>query len=213
VINNVDRARQTRPGTRRVPLDAMGAVRGGYVASKATAVRPEANYLKALQAADVAADGSIDWDALGFVAAASDDDRYDVSDGDVLLPLRSIRPTAFVAREVPAGVIAVGHWAIVSPAPGLVEADFLAWYLNHPLTAARLGGLRRGTKIQFIALTDLRAFEIELPPLELQQRIARVHSLNGSISALEQELALSRQQYIDAVTMEALRGHLERNPE
>jgi hypothetical protein len=198
---------------RRIPLVALGAMRGGYVASKATADHPEANYLRALQASDIAADGSVDWNALRFVAAVSEGGRYGVNDGDVLLPLRSARITAVVPRQVPAGVIAVGHWAIVSPDRELADPDFLAWYLNHPATAVRLAGLMRGTKLQFLSLTDLRGFEIELPPLDVQRRIARVHALNERIAGLEQELAEARKQYIDAVTMEALHGHLEPNPE
>lgn len=205
-MSDSDRSQQTSPGTLRIPLDAVGAVRGGYVASKATADHPGANYLRALQAADVTAHGAVDWNTLRFVAGVSDGDRYGINDGDVLLPLRSARTTAVVAREVPARVIAVGHWAIVSPDPALVDSEFLAWYLNHPATAARLAGLMRGTKLQFLSLTDLRNFEAELPPLEEQRRIARVHALNRRVDTLEQQLATLRKQYVDAATLAALRG-------
>lgn len=200
-------------GTRRITLDGVGAVRGGYVASKATADHPKANYVRALQAADVADDGAIDWDALRFVAAISDAGRYGIKDGDVLLPLRSSRTTAVVVRQVPPGVIAVGHWAIVSPDSAMVDAEFLAWYLNHPATAPRLAGLMRGTKLQFLSLTDLRSFEVELPSLAVQHSIARVHALNERISDLEQELVAARKQFVDTVTMEALRDTLKSNLE
>jgi hypothetical protein len=40
----------------------------------------------------------------------------------------------------------------------------------------------RGTKLQFLSLTDLRAFEIELPP-RVQRRIARVHALKERVSS------------------------------
>jgi hypothetical protein len=198
--------------TSRVRLDELGDVRGGLVASK-TRDDPGAKYVRALLASDVAPDGSIDWDALGHVAAVDDDGRSTITDGDVLLPLRSARVTAVVPRRVPPGVIAIGQWAIVSPEPRLADAEFLGWYLNHPATAVRLASLMRGTKIQFLALTDLRAFEIELPPIETQQRIARLHLLNERITRLEQELAQARKQFVDGATMEALRRRLDRQPE
>lgn len=201
------------PRTPSVRLEDPGWLRGGYVASKATADRPGANYLRALQATDVAADGTIDWDALRFVTGDIESDRYGVIEGDLLLPLRSARTTAVVARRVPPGVIAVGHWAILSPNPELAEPDFLRWYLNHPATAARLAGLMRGTKLQFLSLTDLRGFEIELPPLDVQRRIARVNALHERVSGLERELARARKRYVDTVTISALRGHLHPTPD
>lgn len=205
---NAGQERRHPAGCRRVRLHSVGTVRGGYVASRATADHARANYLRALQATDIGAGGEIDWYTLRFVAAVSDGERYGIQNGDVLLPLRSARTTAIVAAGVPPGIVAVGHWAIISPDPELAEPQFLAWYFNHPATAVRLAGLMRGTKLQFLSLTDLRAFEIELPSLDAQRRIAQVHALNERVASLEQELANARKQYIDAVTMEALQGRL-----
>lgn len=197
---------------RRMPLDQVGNVRGGYVAATATVDRREASSVRALQAADVAADGTIPWDALGFVAASPDGGRYGINQGDVLVPLRSVRTTAIVVQQVPPGVIAVGHWAIISPDPARADPEFLAWYLNHPATAPRLAGLMRGTRLRFLSLTDLRRFEVELPPLPTQRRIARTSALHARVVHLEREQAAARKQLLDAATLAALRGSPDPNP-
>jgi hypothetical protein len=194
-------------------LEQTGWLRGGYVASKATAAHPKADYHRALQATDVERGGTIDWDRLRFVAAVSDGDRYGIRSGDVLLPLRSSRTTAVVATGVPSGVIAVGHWAILTPSPEVADSQFLGWYLNHPATVVRIASLMRGTKIQFLSLRDLRSFELELPPLEVQRQFARVHALHDRVANLEQTLTQARRRYLDAVTMEALHGHLHTHHE
>lgn len=196
---------------RSLRLADLGELRAGFVASRAYKDLG-ASYQRALQASDVGTDGSIDWGVLGTVTAPDDAGRFEIREGDVLVPLRSARVTAVVPRRVPRGVLAVGQWAIVSPDPGIADAEFLGWYLNHPMTAGRLAGMMRGTKIQFLSLNDLRAFEIDLPPIEAQQRIARVHLLSERTERLEQELARARRQFVDGVTMEALHRRLDRQP-
>lgn len=160
----------------------------------------------ALQAGDIAPDGTVEWASLPRVTPVFDASRYRVREGDVLVPLRSVRPTAMVARGVPPQVIAAGHWAIVSPEPGFADPDYLVWYLNHWRSVKRLEALMQGTKLRFLSLTALRDFEIELPPLELQRRIARVHALNERVTGLERQLAAARKELVDALTLAALRG-------
>jgi hypothetical protein len=201
--NHTVHNRAQRP---KMKLEDLGPLRGGYVASSATLDEPGPGRFGALQAGDITAEGTIDWSTLRYVEPIRDGERYGINEGDVLLPLRSTRIIAVVARNVPPDVIAVGHWAVLSPDPSLAEPEFLAWYLNHPATAPRLGALMRGTKLRFLSLTDLRAFEVELPPVAVQQRIARVHALNERITGLEQELAYARRTLVDSVTMRALHG-------
>lgn len=193
---------------RHLPLAGLGPVRGGYVAPGRSAADAGGRFL-ALQAGDIAPDGTIAWAALSRVTPVFDASRYQVLEGDVLVPLRTVRPTAVVARGVPPEVVAVGHWAIVSAEPGFADPDYLAWYLNHPATAARLSSLMRGTNLRFLSLTALRDFEVELPPLEVQRRIARAHALNERVVELERQLAAARKQLVDSLTMAALRGAAE----
>lgn len=193
--------------SRRLPLAALGPIRRGYVPpSWGTEKRRQSHGAPrlALQAGDIAPDGTVAWAALPRVTPAFDASRYQIREGNVLIPLRSARPTAVVARDVPPDVIAMGHWVIVSPEPGVADPDYLAWYINHPTTAARLSGLMQGTNLRFLSISALRDFEVELPPLDLQRRIARVHALAERVAELERQLAAARKQLIHSVTYAAL---------
>jgi hypothetical protein len=188
----------------RMTLSDAAQIRGGYIAPTARTPLPEEPRVRILQASDVTPGGSIDWEGLRSIGLAGTIDRYAVLEGDVLLPLRSVRFSAVVARRVPSGVIASGHWALLTPEPQTTDADFLAWYLNHPATSARLGRLAQGTKIQFLSISTLRDFEVELPPLATQRKIARLQTLHARVHGLERQLADARTQLIDALTMDAL---------
>lgn len=185
-------------------LGQVGHVRGGYVAHSATTDRVTAATTRALQVSDVAPDGSVDWSTLRFIEPVRDAERYLIRGNDVLVPLRSTRTSAVVTRDVPADTIAVGHWAIITVDSTQVDPNFIAWYLRHPVNALRLSRLAQGTKLQFLSLATLRDFEIELPPITLQQLIARAYRLKRQIEALEQELAAKRTQMLDTGTLAVL---------
>jgi type I restriction enzyme M protein len=128
-------------------------------------------------------------------------ERYEIRDGEILLPLRSQRLQAVVVRDAPAGVIASGQWAIIEPNPDLVDSHYLAWYLNHPRTRARLEGTMVGSALQFLTIAMVREFAVERPGLERQRQIGRVSELVSRVERLERELAIWRQSHLDAVAM------------
>ena len=133
------------------------------------------------------------------------DDRFTIREGDVLVPLRSVRVSAIVARDVPPRTIAVGHWAIITPRPEIL-AEYLAWYLGHPSVARAIGTLVVGSTLPFVPLSALREMEIVIPDLAVQRRIVRIQKLHQQEERLEQQLAQARQHYINAVTQAALEG-------
>ena len=185
-------------------MDEVAEVRGGYIPS--SSVPSEAKpTVRALLAGDVATNGEIPWSALRSISAPRDLSRYEVRDGDVVFPLRATRLLAAVAREVPASVIAMGNWAVLTPRPGYVTPQFLAWYLNHPATVRRLAQLSQGSKLQFLSIAAIREFNVELPGLKLQALISRAHQLQARATELEQQLGNVRKHLVDALTMQALR--------
>jgi hypothetical protein len=188
-------------------LADVGVVRGGYSGADAVSDRPGPTHLRALQARDVSDNGHIDWSKLSYSSPARDAGRYMIRNGDVLLPLRSLRPRAIVTRDVPPEVIAAGQWAVITPTPDAVRPDYLAWFLNHPDTATRLNRLGQGGTLPFISLVALRDFEIAVPPIDVQDRIARVHALQQRLISLERHLAEARSVLIDAVTMASVRRY------
>lgn len=184
----------------------VAEVRTGFLPQ--TARTPEATAGRewhALRVGDVAADGRIAWAALGRVVAPTAAATAVVRDGDVLVPLRSPRPTATVARGVSRDVVAVGHWALCTADPGSVLPEYMAWFLNHPRLGAGLEGALQGSNLKFLPMRAVRDLRLDVPPLSVQRRIVGAVALNTHAAALERELAAARAQLVDAVTLDALR--------
>ena len=193
---------------RSLPLAEISTIRGGLpsadpVSSGAGGASDKAA-LRTLQSRDLAPDGSVVWSSLPLSQAGRNSERFLIYEGDVLLPLRSVRPRALVARGVPPNVIAVGQWALITPDATMAEPDYLAWFLNHPATLARLGKVMKGGTLPFLPLAAIRAFEIAIPPLEVQRRITRVDALHASVAHLERDLADARTSLVNAATMAVL---------
>lgn len=160
--------------------------------------------LSALQPSALHDDGTIAWDEARAALPIPGGERFIIREGEVLLPLRSQRLRAVVARHVPAGVLATGHWALVAPDPAHLDADYLAWYLNLPSTRVRLASAMIGSSISFLPVAAVRDFEVEVPDLRTQRRIGRAAVLTARVARLEQALAAARQTLTDALARAAL---------
>ena len=78
---------------------------------------------------------------------------------------------------------------------------YLAWWLNHPQSQAKLTrDLARGTYIPFISAGDLVSFQVALPPLVVQARIAEVDRLRRLERKLGAQLERLNEQLVDVAT-------------
>lgn len=188
---------------RRVQISAIATVSGGHLTTSSPA-RPEvASGVRALQVGDLAPNGSVAWSALRKVVPAGSWKRSLINDGDVLVPLRSTRVTAIVARDVPPRTIALGHWAIITTGATLLP-EYVAWYLAHPMTARQWRLAEVGSKLAFVPLSAVRELEIEVPSLDVQRRIVSVDALHRRLGELERQLTDTRNQYVHQITRAAL---------
>lgn len=207
----------------RVRLAEVALVRGGFVPSAAEARERKQREERERQSAEaspgdcfsredmqrarsfgiqpnaLARDGTVDWSSRTDVLPVRNRERYRIAEGDLLLPIRSHRIQAVVARGVPDGTLALGHWAVITPNAERVDVDFLASYLNNWRTRARLSGEMVGSSLQFITVGNVREFEIDLPALEVQRRIGRTSRLAAQVVQLELRLSDTRRRLADAV--------------
>lgn len=195
----------TAPISKRVRLHDLGEVRGGHVATAGATGAQSAATRRGLQIGDLTDAGVVEWTSLRQVVPAVADERFTIREGDVLVPLRSSRVSAFVARGVPPRTIAVGHWAIITTTADVLP-EYLAWYLAHPATTRVIRAMVVGSSLPFVPLSALREMEVEVPGLTVQKRIVRVQALHRRRQELEQRLAQARQRQINAVTQAALAG-------
>ena len=138
-------------------------------------------------------------DTLKLRSAGGRFDRYLLAVGDVLFQARGNRHPVAVVDPPLVGIASQGVH-VLRPHASRVRPAYLAWYLNHPNTQAKLKDSARGSYIPFIAKGDLEEFSVQIPSLEIQDKIVAVDKLSRRVRRLEAKLEILEQQYADAVT-------------
>lgn len=149
--------------------------------------------------------------ATGTVMLRSDTrnyERYLLSQGDLLFQSRGSRHPVAIVGEGLRGIAAAGVH-VVRPDATKVLPEYLAWWLNHPQSQARLAkDIAHGTYVPFISKADLAGFGVPVPPLEMQQQIAKANQLRQSAAALNKRLIEFTKELTDAVTLAAATKNL-----
>jgi restriction endonuclease S subunit len=130
-------------------------------------------------------------------------ERYLLHEGDLLFQSRGSRhPVAVVSAGI-RGIAASGLHTI-RPHRGRVLPEYLAWWLNHPVSQDTLiSKVARGQYIPFVSKADLLAFLVPVPSLAVQERIVAVDRLHRQERALRKRLETLTEQLVDDVTFAA----------
>jgi restriction endonuclease S subunit len=130
-------------------------------------------------------------------------DRYLLREGDLLFQSRGARYPVTVVRAGVHGIAANGLH-VIRPAHARLLPEYLAWWLNHPVSQGRLAkDVARGTYIPFVSKRDLEAFLVPLPAAEIQAQIVAVDSLRRRERDLRERLDTLTRQLVDDATFAA----------
>lgn len=125
--------------------------------------------------------------------------RYLLEVDDVLFQSRGNHHPVAVVRDGMYGIAALGLH-VIRPNKERLRPEYLAWFMNHPKTQAKLKEAARGSYIPFVAKGDLAAFSIPIPSLEVQDRIGRIDHLRRQERQLVSRLNKLLQEQTDAAT-------------
>jgi restriction endonuclease S subunit len=128
---------------------------------------------------------------------------YFLRPGDVLLPNRGTRCTAYVYNLPLTNVLVGAQFYIIRPNEGKVLADYLAWFLRTEVAAAHFALRRKGTLVQTVQRKDVMELELPLPPLAKQGILIALDALAIQERQLSSELALKRASYIQRLMLQA----------
>jgi restriction endonuclease S subunit len=143
--------------------------------------------------------------ASGTIVLRSEDGKYEkhlLQKGDLLFQSRGSRHPVAVVEGGVRGIAATGL-LVLRPDHLRVLSSYLAWWLNHPQSQAKLIGVARGTYIPFISKGELDAFLVPLPALAVQARIVEVDRLQRLERKLGAQLEQLNQQLVHAATWTA----------
>jgi len=131
-------------------------------------------------------------------------------ENDVIFLSRGHNLWATVLPSLGDKAIISGYFFIVRPDPQVLSPAYLAWYLNHTTFQRRLRERVRGTGIPMISLGDFREQEIEVPPLELQERVVALDELVRSEQDLTKQLLDRRATLASMACITAIHGLRDR---
>lgn len=158
-----------------------------------------------IQMRDVDVNGMVDMTTLTCFTPERDLQRYAVRAGTVLFQSRGRANVAFVIGDAPDNVIASNHFFIVRLDSSKLLPDYLAWYLNSSSTQNLLRYFTQGTTTMLISITDFKEFEIDVPPLDVQQKIVRIDELRRKEELLMNKLTTRREKLIESTCLQAAR--------
>ncbi len=142
----------------------------------------------------------------GTIVLRSEGGKYEkhlLQGGDLLFQSRGSRHPVAVVEGGVRGIAATGL-LVIRPNPLRVTPSYLAWWLNHPQSQAKLTrDLAHGTYIPFVSAGDLVTFQVALPALDVQAQIVEVDRLRRLEHKLGAQLERLKQQLVDAATWTA----------
>lgn len=137
-------------------------------------------------------------------------EQFLIRNGDVLFLARGHRNWAVSIDRDMENVVAVAYFLVLRLLVSSVQPDYLAWYLNQAPAQAYLAAIaRRGTHMPVVPKSALADLPVEIPSLEMQQRVVAMNRLARRERQLEKQIAAKREKLVTAVSLNAIRRTTE----
>ncbi|VDC21773.1 restriction endonuclease subunit S [Pseudogemmobacter humi] len=161
----------------------------------------------AIQLRDISPEGIVDPERLARVQLEGLAERYFVRTGDVVFRSRGERNTASALDErLQEPALAVLPLMMLRPKRDVVTPEYLAWAINQPSAQRHFDSAARGTNIRMIPRSSLDDLELNVPDIELQEKIVAVDALAERERELTQLAAATRRTMISLLLVERANG-------
>jgi hypothetical protein len=170
-----------------LPLAALAQIHTAVVFRDQTLQEnPEGN-VRVLAIRDVVSSTPSSWHELPRALVAEKYVEHCLQPGDVVIPSRGDYYKAWLFQGASEPVLPVGQLNVIRPAVDL-DAGYLVWHLNLPVTQAKLSLLLTGTTIKALTKTALLSLEVDTPELPQQRRVAEIDRLARRIATIRHRL-------------------------
>lgn len=152
-----------------------------------------------LQVRQFSEDGRLVIPAEEYLNIDKKNEAHVLKDGDVLFAGKGNRLFSWCYTLTNHPAVASSIFFVLQPDQRLVYPEYLAAILNAPQSRAAFQQLGSGTNIFSIRKSELGAFEIPLPPMQQQKRIAALAALHQQEIELSQKLITEKQNLYTAI--------------
>jgi restriction endonuclease S subunit len=152
-----------------------------------------------LQVRQFSEDGRLTAETDEFINLDKKTESHLLNEGDVLFVGKGNRLFAWCYHETDIPAVASSIFFVLRPDVSVIHPDYLAAILNAPPNKAVFQQIGGGTNIFSIRKSELGAFEIPLPPMQQQKRIAALAALHQQEIELSQKLIAEKQNLYTAI--------------
>ena len=151
-----------------------------------------------IQTKDLLPEGRISQNLTPVSTMGSEKAKPNVDPGDLLILSRGVRFNAGVVEELPGTSTALNMFYVFKPKPSELLPEFIAGYINNPVTQERLKQLATGMTIPHLKADDLGSISIPVPSLEKQRAYVALIEASLEEKRLLEKLSKLRSQQVSA---------------
>lgn len=106
----------------------------------------------------------------------------------------------------------IGNAVLASPMIRLrvtnknILPEYICWYVNQPSSQSFLTSRAKGTLVKMISKQAVEQLEIEIPPLDVQQKIVGLHRLSQKEQTLLERLQIKKAELVQGILMQVASG-------
>ena len=160
-----------------------------------------------IQMKDLRDDNYVDCQNLARIDMGRVKEHHLVKPGDIVFRSRGLVTTAAILIEDPGTAVVASPLIKIHLDSGVVQPEYLTWYINQPGVQAFLASRAKGTAQKMISKQTLSNLEIDLPSLERQHAIVEVAELARKEQHLLKEIAKRRNIYFSKKLMQAAQAN------
>lgn len=177
-------------------LKELAEIQAGYQSTRK--IRPEKNGTHSLiQAKDIQDQKSIDYSNLIKFRPMRKPKLYLVQKNNILFQGRGFTHHAVHVQECPENVLAASVFYIIRIKHEGINPAYLAWWLNQAPVQHELWEKAGSSYLSFVSIKILESVKIELPAMELQDKITGLMALKDREIRLLDELKKHKEKLIN----------------
>ncbi len=134
-----------------------------------------------------------------FIQIDQKNESHLLEEGDILLVGKGMRNFAWTYHKSFGPAIASSIFFVIKPDRTKAIPDFLTTLFNMPQTQAHFQTLGAGSSIPSMRKSELEAFAVKLPSLELQEKTIAIKQLHYKDMNLSRQIISEKQKVYQAI--------------
>lgn len=158
-----------------------------------------------IQMKDLGDDNLVRLSSLARVAAEVPE-VYGARKDDVLLRSRGDKVTSAIVAQDPPGTVVAAPLLRIRVTTDAVLPEYLNWFINQPPAQAHLARHNEGSYVKMLRRQAVCELEVDVPPLDRQEAIARLAGLSARERMLNAEIGGLRDRMLADIMLAYAQG-------